>query len=66
MPSYAQHVLISTGKDDWSSRIEDEEGSAGDFVRGIKGVIGKGGEGFDVCLFPFQSTVVVVELEESR
>jgi hypothetical protein len=50
MAAYAQHLVVSTGKDDWSSRIEDEEGLTGDFVRGIKGVIGKGGEGFDVCL----------------
>jgi hypothetical protein len=48
MAPYSEQVIICSGKDDWTSRIEDEEGDSGDFVRGIKGVIGKGGEAFDV------------------
>lgn len=54
MAAYKQHVIVRTGKDDWTSRIEDEEGDAGAFVRGLKGVSGKGGKAFDVCSFPFQ------------
>ena len=49
---YAQHVLVCSGKDDWSSRIEDEVSAAGDFVRGLKREMGRGSRGFDVCLFP--------------
>jgi hypothetical protein len=50
---YSEHVLICTGKDDWSSRIEDEEGLSGDFVRALKGVVGKGGRLFDVGKLSF-------------
>jgi len=52
MAAYAEHVVFCTGKSDWNSNIEQEEGATGDFVKGVKGVIGKGGEGFDVCSFP--------------
>lgn len=52
MASYTEQVLICTGKEDWSSRIEDEQSSAGAFVRGLRAEIGKGGKGFDVCLSP--------------
>jgi hypothetical protein len=48
MASYSQQVVICTGKDDWSSRIEDEKTGSGEFIRGLKGVVGKGGEAFDV------------------
>ncbi|KAF2688515.1 hypothetical protein K458DRAFT_293568 [Lentithecium fluviatile CBS 122367] len=54
MASYSQHLLVCTGKDNWSSRIEDETTPSGDFVRGVKGVIGKGGEGFD----PFNNVML--------
>lgn len=52
MAPYSEQVLLCTGKEDWTSRIEDEASSAGDFVRGLRGEIGRGGKGFDVCLFP--------------
>jgi hypothetical protein len=55
MAHYAQHVIVCSGKADWSSRIEDEEGAAGDFVRGMKEVIGRGGKRFDVCRYVFYS-----------
>lgn len=32
MPPYAQHVIIRTGRDDWSSRIEDDPSSLGTHV----------------------------------
>ncbi|KAJ4287572.1 hypothetical protein N0V90_012275 [Kalmusia sp. IMI 367209] len=54
MAPYAEQVLICTGKEDWKSRIEDEESSSGDFVRGLRGVIGRGGKGFD----PFNNVLV--------
>jgi hypothetical protein len=43
MPSYAEQVLISTGKEDWTSRIEDDD-EGGAFVRQIKGFLGKDGK----------------------
>ncbi|PSN70680.1 hypothetical protein BS50DRAFT_673458 [Corynespora cassiicola Philippines] len=54
MAAYTEQVLVSTGKPDWTSRIEDEESDAGAFVRGLKGVIGKGGKAFD----PFTNTML--------
>ncbi|KAF2128816.1 hypothetical protein P153DRAFT_423297 [Dothidotthia symphoricarpi CBS 119687] len=54
MAAYAQHVVVCTGKEDWSSNIEQEEGGTGEFVRGLKGVVGRGGEGFD----PFNNILI--------
>jgi hypothetical protein len=53
MAAYSEHVVISTGKNDWKSRIEDEyeEESGpgyGRFLHGLKGLIGRGGEYHDV------------------
>jgi hypothetical protein len=52
MAPYARHVVLCTGKADWHSNIEQEDGATGEFTKGLKGVIGKGGEAFDVCPFP--------------
>ncbi|KAI9864655.1 MAG: hypothetical protein M1813_003144 [Trichoglossum hirsutum] len=41
MAAYMRQVLISTGKCDWTSRIEDDE--AGELARGLKGMLGQGG-----------------------
>jgi hypothetical protein len=49
MAAYSEHVILCTGQEDWHSNIEQDEGATGKFVRGLKGVIGKGGRGFDVC-----------------
>jgi hypothetical protein len=46
MPTYAEQVLISTGKNDWTSRIEDDEGSA--LVCQIKDFLGPKGKYSDV------------------
>ncbi|KAH7125594.1 Sucrase/ferredoxin-like-domain-containing protein [Dendryphion nanum] len=54
MPFYTSHVVVSTGKQDWTNRIEDEETPAGDFIRGLKGVVGRGGEMFD----PFNNILI--------
>ena len=45
MPIYNTQVLISTGKCDWNSKIEFEEGLAAD----LKGVLGRAGlnKGFE-------------------
>lgn len=48
MAAYAEQVLISTGKSDWKSRIEEEEGVHGDVVRGLKGLLGPRGKLSDV------------------
>ena len=57
MAPYAQQVLISTGRSDWTSRIEDDgKGEAwGDFGRNLKAMLGRGGKYSDVrryVLFP--------------
>ncbi|KAF9701016.1 hypothetical protein EKO04_000209 [Ascochyta lentis] len=47
MAPYAEQVLLCTGKEDWASNLEDEGGATAEFVKGMKGVIGRGGEAFD-------------------
>ena len=67
MPQYAQHVVIRTGKRDWSKRIEDEDdaevgdvGKAGGMrsgrgtgiiARRLKELVGRGGRFHDVSVF---------------
>ena len=46
--SYDQHVVIATGKNDWASRIENEEG-IGDMARALKDMTKRTGKWFDVC-----------------
>lgn len=53
MPHYAEQVIVCSGKEDWPSRIEDEEGGVGKFVRGMRSALGMGkGQcgALDVCL----------------
>jgi hypothetical protein len=47
MAAYAEQVLICTGKDDWTSRIE-EENSGDNLAADIKELIGRGGVYSDV------------------
>ncbi|KAF2855059.1 hypothetical protein T440DRAFT_440908 [Plenodomus tracheiphilus IPT5] len=54
MAAYSEQVIVCTGKEDWVSNIEQEEGETGDFVKGLKGIIGKGGVGFD----PFTNVLI--------
>jgi hypothetical protein len=51
MAPYAQHLIVSTGKSDWTSKIEDEKDTAvwGEFTADIKSILGRGGEFHDVC-----------------
>ncbi|KAK5137086.1 hypothetical protein LTR08_001095 [Meristemomyces frigidus] len=44
MPNYAEQLVICSGKSDWQSRIEDEEGADGELVRSVKGLMGQGGK----------------------
>jgi len=45
MAAYAEQVLISTGRDDWKSKIEDEEEtSESELVRQLKGLMGRTGK----------------------
>ncbi|KAA8620222.1 Ferredoxin [Pyrenophora tritici-repentis] len=50
MATYSEQIVFCTGKEDWVSNIEQEEGETGDFVKGLKGVIGKGSPAFDVAI----------------
>jgi hypothetical protein len=52
MAPYTEQVLLATGKEDWTSNLEDDSGLTADFVKGLKSIIGKGGEAFDVCKPP--------------
>ena len=47
MAGYAEHVLICTGKDDWASRIEDDDGGD-NLAADLKELIGRGGAYSDV------------------
>lgn len=47
MAAYAEQVLICTGKDDWMSRIE-EENSGDNLAADLKELMGRGGVYSDV------------------
>ncbi|KAF2770785.1 hypothetical protein EJ03DRAFT_342588 [Teratosphaeria nubilosa] len=48
MPSYAEQVLISTGRSDWKSRIEDDDGGPdGALVKHLKTFFTRGGKYMD-------------------
>ena len=51
MPPYAQHVVIRTGRNDWSSKIEDEPGV--NFARELKMLVGRSGKFHDVCGYTY-------------
>ena len=54
MPPYARHVVIKTGRNDWSSKIEDESDTLGEQIgggnlaRSLKALVGRGGSFHDV------------------
>jgi len=48
MAAYAEQVLISTGKNDWSSKIEDDNDAV--FQRELKGILGRDGKFSNVRL----------------
>ena len=47
MAAYAEQVLVCTGKDDWASRIE-EENSGDNLAADLKELMGRGGVYSDV------------------
>jgi hypothetical protein len=47
--NYAEHVLVCTGQNDWSSRIE-EDNSGDNLAADLKELIGRGGTYSDVSL----------------
>ncbi|EHY55268.1 hypothetical protein HRR83_009069 [Exophiala dermatitidis] len=49
MSPYSQHLIIPTGRSDWTSKIEDEKDTAvwGRFTAEIKTLLGRGGEFHD-------------------
>ena len=47
MPPYTQHVVIRTGKSDWSSKIE-EDPDVVNFARELKALVNRGGKFHDV------------------
>jgi hypothetical protein len=49
MAPYAEQVLICTGQEDWSSKIE-EENSGDNLAADLKELLGRGGAYADVCL----------------
>ena len=59
MPRYTKHVVIRTGRDDWASRIEDENlgpdenGKDVNLARELKALIGPKGKYFNVCINSF-------------
>lgn len=48
MAPYAEQVLVCTGKEDWLSKIEDEN-SGDNLAADIKELMGRGGTYSDVC-----------------
>jgi len=51
VPAYAQHVLISTGREDWASRITDDDDPHAALTRVLKGELGVGGRFHDVSVY---------------
>jgi hypothetical protein len=48
MAAYAEQILVSTGRNDWKSRIERDDEAV--FVRQLKSFLGRRGKYSDVCL----------------
>lgn len=50
MAAYTQQLLVCTGQQDWTSRIEDDghKEGWGNLVRGVKRLLGRGGPYLDV------------------
>lgn len=71
---YAQHVIINTGKFDWKSRIEDEEGP--NLARELKALLGPKGRFHDVgrrchllnaaCSSYFTFESILINMESSQ
>lgn len=53
IPLHAQHLVLSTGCADWPSRIENGDSNPSEMARGLKELLGRRGEYFDVKPPPF-------------
>lgn len=72
VPPYAQHVVIRTGRHDWSKRIEDElpttlpdGGKHANLARSLKGLVGREGKYYDVSIHTrriYESSMCVMKL----
>ena len=51
VPSYDRHVIFCTGKEDWTSRVEDENEGA-NITKILKELMGPKGRLHNVCLLP--------------
>lgn len=61
MSAYSQHLIISTGKSDWKSRIEDERDNGttwGQITGDLKTLLGRKGGFRQVCVFVHPSCAV--------
>lgn len=65
MAAYSEQVILCTGKPDWHSNIEQDEGATGAFIKGLKSVIGKGGTGFDVGRFLLSFALATLDCVET-
>jgi hypothetical protein len=64
MAAYSEQVLICTGKDDWLSRIE-EENSGDNLAADIKELLGRGGVYSDVCSPTFASFFSFISIKKA-
>lgn len=65
MAGYAEHVVVCTGKDDWLSKIEDEN-SGDNLAADLKELFGRGGKYTDVSVDTKTHVGCVYETYESR
>lgn len=57
MAPYSQHLVISTGRSDWSSRIEVDPYAT--LARELKRLMSRGGKYADVCIFVYLGLILL-------
>lgn len=50
VPRHSKHLVVHTGRDDWASRIEDDEEKP-NIAKELKALLGPRGEFYEVCAF---------------
>ena len=50
VPRHSKHLVVHTGRDDWASRIEDDEEKP-NIAKELKALLGPKGEFHEVCVF---------------
>ena len=58
VPRHSKHLVVHTGRDDWASRIEDDEEKP-NIAKELKALLGPRGEFYEVCNF-YSKTLFVV------